>query len=418
MSSIRLVEGGVEIVDFTVRDPVLAELIGLQATPEAAEAVLERVLVTGARGIASMGVGLDLAELDDRVKRGVSSALARFEETISAGMGLLADQLDPKQRSSLVAQALGELSSLQAGFLAGVDPDRTDSHAGILLARLNQVVGPGGPVAKRLEEALDPTAAGSALSRGFSSIKAEVGALRDFINQEKGRSEEAVRGTAKGVDFEHRVDHALREAARPLGAIVEHTGRASGDLGASSVVGDYLVTLQNGSRIAVEVKNQATIGLTGKQGVLEELDRACANRSAEAAMCISAGFAYPQEVGPFGVFRNRVLVVDDGEGTLIWTGLRWLSALLSAPPQVESIDLAAVADRLHRLRTICQKFVSQRSALTEINKSVERVSDSLGGIREEVLGLIEDLTREVRLSGPGRPPSQGEVVTIPHRQAG
>jgi hypothetical protein len=181
------------------------------------------------------------------------------------------------------------------------------------------------------------------------------------------------------------------------------------------VVGDYLITLANGCRIAVEVKNQRTIGLTGKQGILEELDRAIANRQANAALCISAEEAYPQEVGPFGVFGNRVLVVDDGEGTMIWTGLRWLSATLTAQPATETIDLAAVQDRLQRLRSICQKFSSQRSALTEINKSVGRVSEGLGDMRDEVLVLVDDLTRQIRLTLDGE--TTGPVVDL-RRQAG
>jgi hypothetical protein len=414
MSSVRLAEGTVYIDGLSIRDAVLADLVSRQTDPQAVEALLERVLVTGARGIASMGVGLDLAELDGRVAKSVATALIDFEKTIASGVGHLAEQLDPDQRSSLVARALSELTGIQSAFLAGVDPSRTDSHAGELLARLREVVGPGGPVAQRLEEALDPTAPNSSLAAGFASIRAEITALRDHVSLQKGRAQEAVRGTAKGVDFEILVDEALRNAARPLGAIVEHTGRAAGHLG-TAVVGDYLITLGNGCRIAVEVKNQRAIGLTGKQGILEELDRAVANRQANAAMCISAEDAYPQEVGPFGVFGNRVLVVDDGEGTMIWTGLRWLAATLTAQPGAETIDLAAVHDRLQRLRSICQKFSSQRSALTEINKSVGRVSEGLGEMRDEVLVLVDDLTRQIRLTLDGESP--GPVVDL-RRHAG
>ncbi len=417
MTNIRLTEGTLHIDGLSIRDAVLTDLVSRQPDPEAMEMLLERVLVTGARGIASMGVGLDLAELDGRVAKAVAVALADFEQTISTGVSNLAEQLDPEQRSSLVARALSELTEIQAVFLAGVDPNRTDSHAGALLARLNEVVGPHGHVAQRLEEALDPDAPNSALAAGFASIRSEITALRDHVSQQRGRDEEATRGTAKGVDFEHMVDDALRNAARPLGAIVEHTGRAAGALGASAVVGDYLVTLANGCRIAVEVKNQRTIGLTGKQGVLEELDRAAANRQADASMCISAIDAYPQEVGPFGVFGNRVLVVDDGEGTMIWTGLRWLAATLTNQPVTEAIDLAAVADRLQRLRSICQKFSSQKTALTEINKSIGKVSEGLGDMRDEVLGLVDDLTRQIRFTFDGDDTTSSPVVNL-RRHAG
>lgn len=403
MSTIRLVAGVVEIEDLSITDPVLAELVSSQPDASAVAALMERILVTGARGIASMGFGLDLAELDQRVAATVTTALGRFEQTIGTGLGHLAGQLDPQQRSSLVAHALREFSGLQDEFLAGVDPNRADSYAGALLSRLQEVVGPGGPIAQRLEEALDPAAPSSALAAGFTSIKAEISALRDHLNQERGRLEESARGTAKGVDYEHRIDQALRSAARPLSAIVEHTGRTAGSLGTTAVVGDYLITLPNGCRIAVEVKNQRSIGLSGKQGVLEELDRAAANRQAEAAICISSEDAYPQEVGPFAVYGNRVLVVDDGEGTLIWAALRWVAASLSGQTRAEAVDLPAMADRLQRLRSICQRFTSQRSALTEINKSVGRVSESMGEMRDEVLYLVDELTRQVGLAPTDQP---------------
>ncbi len=402
MSTIRVVDGVVEITGFSLRDQLLADLLDRQPDEEAAAATLEGILITGARGIASMGVGLDLAEVDQRVAAAISGALTRFEQTISTGIGHLSGQLDPGQRSSMVARALDELASLQGDLLAGVDPNRVDSHASILLRRLQEVVGPGGPVAQRLAEALDPTAPASTLGQGFATIRAEISALRDFLNQEQGRRQEADRGTAKGVAFEERIESALRSAARPLGAIVEHTGRTSGSLGSAAVVGDYLLTLPNGCRIAIEVKNQRAISLTGKQGVLAELDRAAANRQAEAAMCISAEDAYPQEVGPFGVFGNRVLVVDDGEGTMIWAGLRWLVASIAAPTDTE-VDLAALAERLQRLRSVCQKFTSHKSALTEIAKSVGRVSEGLGDMRDEVLTLVDDLTRQVGPAQPDKP---------------
>lgn len=342
-----------------------------------------------------MGIGLELSEVDQRVAAAITSALNEFERTVAGGLDHLTGQLDPEQRSSVVARTLQELATVQSQLLSGIDPNRADSQGGVLIGRLQELFSPGGPVAQRLHEALDPAAPSSVLGQGFASIRQEINALRDHLNQDLGRRWEAERGTAKGVDFEEQVEASLRSAARAMGAIVEHTGRTAGSLGAAAKVGDYLFTLPNGCRIAIEVKNQRSISLSGAQGVLAELDRAAANRQAEGALCISATDAYPQEIGPFGVFGHRVLVVDDGEGTMIWVGLRWLAASLSAQAGSEAIDLAAMADRLQRLRTLCQKFTSQKSALTDIAKSVGKVSEGLGEMREEVISLVDDLTRQV-----------------------
>jgi hypothetical protein len=45
-------------------------------------------------------------------------------------------------------------------------------------------------------------------------------------------------------------------------------------------VGDAALTLPDGTRIAIEAKDSAKVGLTGKDGILEELGRAMANRDA------------------------------------------------------------------------------------------------------------------------------------------
>jgi hypothetical protein len=91
--------------------------------------------------------------------------------------------------------------------------------------------------------------------------------LRDLIvhqhGVEEGRATEAARGTAHGLAFEDRVEVWARGwANRVGGCVVERTGLAAGSIGK---VGDLVVTLPTGCRIAIEVKNQATIGLSGKR---------------------------------------------------------------------------------------------------------------------------------------------------------
>ena len=121
------------------------------------------------------------------------------------------------------------------------------------------------------------------------------------------------------------------------------------------------------------------------------------NRSAQAGLCISALDAYPAEVGAFNVYGSRVLVVDDGEGTMITAALRWLMLTGESPNSGDdSMDVGAINDGLERLRGTCQRFATTRSALTEVTKSVTKVSESLGEMRDEVLAIVDELIRSIR----------------------
>ncbi|MGH8936635.1 MAG: hypothetical protein ACRDXD_10325, partial [Acidimicrobiia bacterium] len=153
-------------------------------------------------------------------------------------------------------------------------------------------------------------------------------------------------------------------------------------------------------RVVVEAKNVARLALTGKDGILEELDTAMANRRAQVAICISAQEAFPREVGAFGVYGNRVLVVDEGEGTMISVAYRWAMGMLeaSATGGASRLDARLVFDRLQRLRGLAQLFSTNRRALTDVKSSVGTVQESLETMRNELLGLVDELSTEVQRS--------------------
>lgn len=374
---------GIEITNGTVRidgletaDPaVLGLLAGVDEARERARLVSD-ALSTGARGLISMGLGIRVEDLDARLR---SAAAAATAEAL-------------RQLETAVTRAA-------QGLEAGIDLGRSDSHSARFLTELQSMLGPDGRMMAGLRAALDPQG-DSPLAVAYSALRHEVLLLRDELLRGQGRAEEAVKGTAKGVRYEESLDRTLRQAAKSLGAIVEYTARESGRLSSSAVVGDYLITLADGYRVVIEVKDQQSIALGGKHGIIAELDRAMINRDAQAAMCISARTAYPAEVGGFGAYGNKVLVIDDGDGTMITAGLRWVTALLGLRASGDEVDLAPVSEGLQRLRMVCQKFTSQRASLTDIAKSVDRVSESIGDMRHEVLSLIEDLIRHLRSSAP------------------
>ena len=383
---INLSNGRVRIDQFETVDPAVVGLVSGVEHDAERERLITDALSTGARGLMSMGLGVRIEDLEARLRSGAEAAAA---ETL-------------RQLEVAVTRAAKSLE-------AGIDLGRSDSHSTLFLEELQSLLGPDGRLLAGLRAALDPLG-NSALANAFSGIRAELAHLRDDIVRNQGRDEEAARGTAKGVAFEYRLEATLRQIARGLGAVVEHTGRSVGNLSSVSVVGDYLLVLADGRRIVVEVKDQQSIGLTGKSGILAELDRAMINRSADGGMCISAGDAYPAEVGAFNVYGKRVLVVDDGEGTMIAAGLRWLTMLPAAREGETALDIASIKDGLERLRGTCQRFATSRSALTEVNKSVNKVSESLGQMRDEVLNIVDDLIRSIRRADDGSRTVSNEQV--------
>jgi hypothetical protein len=381
-------------------DSVLADLVRRCPEDERGQ-LIERVLAVGARGLFTMGIGVDLAEVDSRVHRTVErvteEASLRAQAILEEAGRLMTASLDPEQRSSLVARAVSDFSAWRDSFLAQVDPDTAHSHTGRMLEHLNGLVGPGGTFERRLAEALDPTADGSGLGKVSELIERRFGELREMMAQDRGRRQEAERGTAKGFDFEDAVELRLRELARPLGAMVERTSTMSGSLAGDAIVGDFVVELADGGRIVVEAKNAKSLSLTGREGILSQLDRAIDNRDARLGICVSATEAFPAEVGIFGVYGNRVLVVDDGDGTMLEVAMRW-AQLAASPSRSErpDVDLVAVEERLDRVRMLAQRFSTSRRALTEIAGSVDKVRDGLDEMRRELIELVDDASSEIR----------------------
>lgn len=395
-TSISVDENRVTIESLSVIDPQLADALRRSEDPAA---LLERILSVGTRGVLSMGMGLDLGDMEERMQRTMLDATGAVEQRV-AGMleearAEIARALDPTSRDSIVSRTLEEFSDWSISFFNEVDPERATSHTGRLLEEMKTLLGPGGALEERLGAALDPTDASSGLARVTELLDKRFAEIREMLALERGRSEEAERGTMKGFDFEDVVEESLRVAARQMGATVERTSSDPGTL--DRIVGDHVVELSSGARIVVEAKNKKTLALQGDKGILAELDLAMANRSAGVAICVSKHpGAFPREVGPINVYGRRILVCDDGEGTLIWVALRWAQQLAaSTAAEVADIDTDAVRDQLERLGQLAERFRSNRANLTSIQSSVGAVHESLGEMRSDLLELADDLTRQI-----------------------
>jgi len=395
----RVVIEGVVVTDDTV--------VGMLSTAPDSDRIdlLLRMMSVGARGVVSMGVGLDLAAVDARVLGLLESVTAEAEASVRSiiddSRSSLGKQFDPEQRSSILARALTEFTNWREEFLARLDPGVEGSTATLLIQRLQELVGPEGALETRLSEALDIDAGDSAFAKLSRSIDEQFEVLRRDLASERAadsaRSVEAERGTAHGIEFEDVVEANLRRwAASIKGCIVERTTNTAGHLAAASKVGDFVVTLGDGNRIVVEAKRHASISLAGSSGILHELDNAMTNRAADAAVCVAGRDAFPAEVGHFNVYGDRVLVVDEGDGAMTAIAMQWAAAAASIADSTAgtaAFDTAAVTDRIDRIRHGAEALSGARRTVTGIKTSLDKLHENLGTLRSDVLGQVDDLDR-------------------------
>lgn len=396
-----LVDGSRVVLQLTVDDRELAgHLVDLEPARRLEE--IERILKVGVRGLAAMGVSATVGQVGEEVERVLAEvsddAEARVAAVVSAASRAMRQDLDPAIEDSATARTIAGIRTLHDELSSRLDPANRDGHSGKLVDRLSELLGPGGALESRLAEALDPENDGSGLARLQASFDRSLGEVRDTLIGERAKREEASRGTAKGLEFEDQVDSILRsEAARMGSTLVEATGLTPGSLGAQSKVGDFVVTLAEGPRVVIEAKNAARLTVAGKCGVLAELDAAMANRDADFAVCVSASDeAYPEEVGCFSLYGNRLLVADDGSGTLIRAALRWAAAAVRSSRGADRpVDVAEITDGLARIHELAARISNTKRTLSTVRSGVDQARNDLDALRDDLLDRVDEISRRL-----------------------
>lgn len=393
----------VRVRDLEFEDPVVAEILGRQDGADRVRSLVH-MLTVGARGMTSMGLGLELSDVDRRVRATVADALDEGRRQIGATLAELQEavvgSLDPDHRASVVARCLSQLEDFRTGLVATVDPAQAGSHTANLLEEMKSMLGPGGILEQRLRSALDPDADASALSGTLGRLEARLDQLHQLVSEDRGRQAESVRGTAKGFEYEDEVEDRLRLWARGRGATVERTSAAIGAHG-QEMAGDFLVELADGARIVVETKNTATLSLNGSTGILVELRRALDNRRGDAAVCLSRLSAFPSEVGSLGIYGDVVLAVDDGDDdAMLGAALAIATHKATQASRAASVvDAALVAEKVERVRSLATQLSSSKRALTDISGSVEKVRMGLESIRTDLIEAATDIDLALRHEG-------------------
>lgn len=417
------VDGSRVFIHLTVDDGELASHLG-DLEPGRRIAEIERVLTVGVRGLAAMGVSATVGQVGDEVERVLAEvsddAEARVAAVVSSVSETMRRDLDPSIQDSASARTIDGIRTLHDELSSRLDPANRDGHSGKLVDRLTELLGPGGALETRLAEALDPESDGSGLARLQANLDRSLAEVRDALIGDRARREEATRGTAKGFDYEDQVEHILRsEAARMGSTLVEATGMTPGSLGAQAKVGDFVITFADGSRVVVEAKNTGRLTVTGKCGVLAELDAAMANRDATFAVCVSAtDDAYPAEVGCFSLYGNRLLIADDGSGTLIRAALRWASAAVRSSRGTDRpVEVAEIADGLARIHELASRISNAKRTLSTVRSGVDQARNDLDALRDDLLDRVDEISRRLGPTGAGLAATSGSMEASGRRVA-
>lgn len=382
-------EGRVTVESLEIEDEELVAFLK-QHDPEDRPEVISESLTIGLRTMQLMDTSQEveyverkLGELEAELTDDVETLQAEIEDVLGAN----------GQLQQLLDEHVGENGTLEERIEAAFDDD------GPFVERLDEELGENG---ERIQAALDPDNEGSPTYRLEQRLKDEIKAIREKIVEREARSELRNRTYLKGGDFEATVQQILEEIVRQTPNNVEYTGDMSGQLDRD--VGDFVVTLANTSqKIAIEAKTESY----STQRIKDEMQEVLQNREADYGLFVTDNLEnLPRtKTGWFHEFPQQdTVVVALRETTdqefepgylrmaMHWARMRAVQAYAEVdssfdPDQLQA-DLKEIRDSIDRFQTI-------RGHCTKINKSRNRIEETLDEIEQNVKQRVTNIEAEL-----------------------
>ena len=216
----------------------------------------------------------------------------------------------------------------------------------------------------------------------------------------KGASEEHLKGTQKGFEFEEYCEKTLSSIAKMFGDRLEKTGETVG-LVENSKKGDYVYTVTALSKKIVLDMKEYTSKLPSCRKCLDMLDIAMQNRDAEYGILVSKRkSALPSEVGMFQEYENNKLILaltaDDSEDALTENAFLEIAiklAIRRLREQTGSINPTTIFDKIKEVERQIKRFQGLKAKCSSINTTSDSLKSDLGLIEEEIrasLTVISD----------------------------
>ena len=300
------------------------------------------------------------------------------DEKLKEVRKMLDEEIDPSRESSTVAKTFRKMEEL-------LDSKRSDSIPGTINAKLAEIAGQDGDLAKLVKTIVEDSLHG--VKRQISDLNADLKSKEDV--------DTALRNTtAKGLSYEEGVVAKLAAWGNPMGIEVEHVG-------ADNKAGDVIVTFPtNGSddapfKIVVEAKDRTSA--KGRAVIAKDLANARALRFAEAAVFVSkTADGLAKEIGDFAEGEGLWVACTDEHLTTAVRLLKVQHDVRKLRSSDTKVDTEALESQIERIRTAMNRIKAIKMKVTVIRSGADGIQTEAEALRDEVreaLGEVEAIVR-------------------------
>jgi hypothetical protein len=384
-TTIKLSDDGTsgEIVALPFDDPAVHRYLSAAEVDADRESRATDALSIGARTLELAAGSAQVGHIDEALRRSDERCGTLLDE-MRAGC----DEIFTKSLDGL-AESLEADDGPFADLLAQFDP-ATDGN--VIDAIKSTITATAKSVVKDATEALSDDT-----RRLHKDLTEAMQSIQVLMAAETARQAEAGRGTAKGLDFEARVEALLGELVSVTGDELEDVSREAG-LGGNKK-GDHVIRVAGGCRIAVEEKAS---GKYSPAKARKELEPAMANRGARLGILIVDDESKVDGHQPFQlVDDDKVIVVADRQALLLIYRFMRARALhlaqldRSADGDEAVAVLREVEGEITAAREALKNIAEIRTGHTQAINGVEKARGWLDQLEADLIGSLDRIEQQV-----------------------
>lgn len=362
--------------------------------------------------------------LDPRSKEGVVASIEKaVQELLEEQRKAVLGEFDLNNDKSAIKRLLSGVDEMNKALAGKFDLNDPKSALAALSRLLDDTK-------KHVRAQLDLNDKDSALATLDRKLAEQVRAIAEsqakfqqevnkVLGEMAGKREEARRGTAHGIEFEHEVLEAVRSVSQGNGDEIEHVGEEVGEVPRSKV-GDMRITLSEesacpGGRIVIEAKqDKSKVKLKDARA---ELEVACKNRLAEVGVFVMSGRTVDELEAdgtrhewtrPIMRFGNHVLVLWHPErehsASVLDAALSLARALVVRSRAKQSVaDWDAIDASLHEIERNAERFADLTRSCDTIQNANEKLRKQIEDLGDKLKESATDLAAQLdSLRGDGK----------------
>jgi hypothetical protein len=400
-----VLEDEVRIDDFVEADPNVRRVLVDAAD---LEEVVHTILRIGAQATLIAQTDLDARVVERRFEGMARSFDSSLEGAVSQITELGSKLVD--DQDGALPKIFGELKAGIATVLADTFDEDSKSSA---IAKIDAVLERAGQrIDRDIRETFDPDAPDSALTRMkrdiLETVKEQGRDLRRELKEVavavaagKVRTETVELTAIKGFSFEDLLGVGLASIAAVHGDIAERVGTKAGASGTKH--GDHLVTVNPEdtcgavASFVLECKDRRL----SMAKTMDELEKAAANHSAEAAVAVFSRQELAPVPIPFYWSGKRAILVydkqcpDDDALQLAYAWARWVTRRGLAT-DAAAVDIGRVEAALTKARQALQRHQTARSCFSAARNKIDEGAGHVSALVDDVRAALSELWDELK----------------------